>query len=395
MKNKLVKTLGASFAVTTMGAHAGEPAPVLAAPPAENSGDWCDALQGLGTLYKSSDNPWIQEVKLFGRFHYHYGYSDISNNGNDYSGQGDEIRRFRTGLSVKFLNGFKALGRFNIQEGGFRNHEAFSYGGMDELYLEYDFGDTGFFEDLSVGYGRYKLLFGGEEYTSSKKIKTIERSNLNNLFAPVPNRPTGLLVKASRGDYDMSFGFFSAASGDQDWSDWAGGEFYFGSIRRNLGDDSALRADLVINDASEVEDEILGYDWATSLTYDTQLGAWDVMANFTYGDMGSEDVYGIVIMPSYMLIEDRLEAVFRYQWANSSGDIIPATKRNVRKVAGNEDPARGIASGDENHTFYAGLNYFLCDHNAKVMVGAEYETLDGDRVDLEATTLWAAFRMYF
>lgn len=393
MKNKLVKAIGAGFAVTTMGAHAGEPAPVLATPPAENSGDWCDTLQGLGTLYKSSDNPWIQEVKLFGRFHYQYGYSDISNNGDDYSGDGDEIRRFRAGMSVKFLNGFKAVGRAEFEDGGFRNHEAFSYAGMDEAYLQYDFGDVGFLEDFTVGYGRYKVKFGGEEYISSKKIKTIERSNLNNLFVPI--RPTGILMNASRGDYDMSFGFFSAASGDQDWSDWSGGEFYFGSIGRGLGDDSAIRADLMINDASEDEDEILGYDWAAALTYETKVGAWDLLANFTYGDMGSEDAYGIVIIPSYMLIEDRLEAVFRYQWANSSGDIIPATRRNVRNVAGNEDPARGIARGDENHTFYAGLNYFLCDHNAKVMVGAEYETLDGDRVDLEATTLWAAFRMYF
>ena len=75
--------------------------------------------------------------------------------------------------------------------------------------------------------------------------------------------------------------------------------------------------------------------------------------------------------------------------------MIRPNSRNLRNVAGHETPGRGIAGGDDNHTFYAGLNYFLCDHNAKVMVGAEYETLDGDRVDLEATTLWAAFRMYF
>ncbi len=35
------------------------------------------------------------------------------------------------------------------------------------------------------------------------------------------------------------------------------------------------------------------------------------------------------------------------------------------------------------------------DHNAKVMVGAEYETFEGTVTDVEATTLWAAFRMYF
>ena len=52
--------------------------------------------------------------------------------------------------------------------------------------------------------------------------------------------------------------------------------------------------------------------------------------------------------------------------------------------------------GSENHTLYAGLNYYLCGNNSKSSSGCEYETMeqeDGD--DADATTLWAAYRMYF
>lgn len=386
MKNKLVKAISTTLAVTAVGVQAGDQPVANNHSAASSGGSWCEDLKALGDpLYKNSENGLIQEIDFFGRFMYQYGYSDVDNNGVSTSGDGDEIRRMRAGLSVKFLNGFKAVGRANIHDGGFRNHEAFQYGGMDELYLNYGLGSVAGFEDVTVGYGTFKVAFGGEEATSSKKIKTIERSNLNNFFAG--KRATGALLGATRGGYDLAFGVFSSNSIDQDLADWDGDNFYFASAARDLDDNSSLRADLIIGDADTAS--IYKYDWASSLTYQTKAGIFDVMTNVTYGDTGAEDVYGIVIMPSYELIEDQLEAVFRYQWANASGDVLSASKRNLSKID------NGIGKGDNNQTLYAGLNYFLCDHNAKVMLGAEYETLDGTNADLEATTLWAAFRAYF
>ena len=395
MKNKLIQAIGVGFAATTVGALAGDfsDSKIASPPSSGGGGDWCKSIQDIGTLYKNKSNPWIQEVKVLGRVHYQWGHSDVSNFNDDYSGSGDELRRLRAGLSVEFLNHFKAVGRVNLEEGGFRNHEGFSYNGFDELYLEYDAGKVAGFKDVSIGYGRYKIAFGGEEYQSSKKIKTVERSNLNNIFAP--DRATGVLINAEKGDFDLALGVFSSRSSDQDFADWSSGQVYFGSARYDLGKNKSIRADVVFNDSTGSDNEILGYDWAASLTYDTEIGDVDLMVNATFGDMGDDDVYGIVIMPSTFLIEDRLEAVFRYQWAHSTGDTIRPNSRNLRNVAGHEAPVRAIGRGDENHTFYAGLNYYFCDHNAKVMLGAEYETLEGDRVDLEATTLWAAFRMYF
>ena len=395
MNKKLIQVIGAGVTATTLSALAGD---ISVAPPAPvNNGNWCDTLQDMGTLYKDNKSPYIQEIKVFGRAHYQFSYVDGENNTQDFSEDGGELRRLRFGTSVKFLNGFKALGRANFEKGGFRSDQL-GYNSMDELYLEYGFGDAAGFEDITIGYGRYKVAFGGEEQTSSKKIKTVERSNISNFFAP--NRSTGLLVEASHSDIDFTMGVLSTDA-DQTLGQWDEGIAYYGSAALEVptGD---LIVDFIYNDANPLLDEdTFGYEWATSLTNDSKIGSWDLFLNATYGEThAGNEVYGVVVMPSTELIEDKLEAVFRYQYAGS--DNVNGLKINGRAVRNSYKAFTGgtnMNQGDENHTFYAGLNYFLCDHNAKVMVGVEYETLEGGAgvtsVDLEATTLWAAFRMYF
>ena len=142
--------------------------------------DWKDTLKSMGKLY-SSDDGFVQEVKVFGRLHYQYNYSDGELAGQDFSGDYDELRRLRAGMSVKFLDGFRVLGRWNARERGLNDDITF-YDSWDELYIDYSKSDVLGFDKASVGYGRYKLLFGGEEHQSSKRIKTIERSGINNRF---------------------------------------------------------------------------------------------------------------------------------------------------------------------------------------------------------------------
>jgi hypothetical protein len=130
------------------------------------------------------------------------------------------------------------------------------------------------------------------------------------------------------------------------------------------------------------------------VTYETEIGDFDLFTSATYGeDYNGDAAYGIVVMPSTELIKNKLEAVFRYQWLHSEAQNVDASKRIVQRIA-NLDGV-GLPAGDNNHTFYAGLNYFLCDHNAKAMFGVEYETNDGTVADTEATTVWGALRFYF
>merc|ERR1711906_59431 len=198
-------------------------------------------------------------------------------------------------------------------------------------------GDVAGFEDVTVGYGRYKVAFGREAL-----------------------------------------------------ADWNGGVAYLASMELDVaGGDLTL--DYLRNDDNRAQSEEIiknaKYKWAASATYETEVGGFDLFTNATYGEnFDGDNVYGAVIMPSKELIEDKLEAVVRYQWARSSGaDLLRPQSRNVRNVSRN-DIGLNVPRGDENHTIYGGLNYFLCDHNAKIMAGVEYETVDGGAVDSDATT---------
>lgn len=390
MTSKLIQVIGVGVAASTCSALAGDfSADPIPASTSGGGGDWCESLQSIGTIYKNKENPWIQEVKLFGRAHYQYGYSDGDVNGNDFSGDGDELRRFRAGASVKFLNGFKAVGRANFEYGGFRDTRL-GYDNnrgvtpWDELYLEYSHGD------ITFGYGLFKLGFGGEESMSSKKIKTIERSLLNNTVEGGA-RVTGGRVEFSAGSVDFLVGVYTTDGSDETFGDWGEGTIY----QLNAGFE-ALGGDFLVQGLLTDDNQApttVGADWAVSVTYTTEVGAFDLFVNSTYGSYDNGDVYGVVVMPSTFLIEDRLEAVVRYQWAHSTGDDLRLQSRNVRNVY-RADGIRDLR-GDDHHSIYAGLNYYLCDHNLKLMAGVEYETLDGPAVDTEATTLWGAVRFYF
>ena len=390
MKYKLIQAIGAGLAATTVGALAGDFSDTTTSVVEQSSGgsgNWCESIGDLGTVYKSKDNPWIQEVKFFGRAHQQWGYTDGSDNGNDFSGHGDELRRLRFGTSVKFLNGFKVLARANFEDGGFR-HTHIDYDGFDELYLDYTFGNLGVAEDFTLGYGRYKLGFGGEEFESSKKIKTIERSLLNNTYAG--DRVTGARSTFSINSVDYTLGVFTSDSDPETFGTWDGGVFYH--LGAQFG---GFNLQGIFNDSDEVQDEVLGYEWAVSLTYETEVGRFDLFTNATYGeDHDGNAVYGVVIMPSTELIEDKLEAVFRYQWAHSDDDgVLRPQSRNVRNVASRDGV--NLPRGDNNHNLYAGLNYFICEHYAKAMLGVEYEINEGDFADTDATTVWGALRFYF
>lgn len=360
----------------------------------KGAGDWCDTLQDFGELYdvKKKKNPYVQKVEIFGRYQQQWIYSDGSDRGRDFSGYGQELRRFRVGASVEFFDRWKFRGRINLEEGDV-NNTRLHHDDFDTLTIQYESKDIWFMDEPLFGYGLTKIDFGGEWYTSSRYIKTVERSNLATLFSP--DRATGFFSAFETKDFDFVWGIFSSRDRDYALAAWDGGEVYFGSVRTKIGK-GKLRADYMYVDATEEEDEIFGFNWAASVTYDKDIGDWELMVNGTYGRNEDGDVYGIVIMPSTFLIEDRLEAVFRYQWAHSTSlQLRPGNDNHTSIRAIAEADGLRIAPGDDNHSFYAGLNYYFCDENLKLMTGIEYETLTGGITDTEATTLWGALRFYF
>lgn len=357
------------------------------------AGGWANTLKNMGKVYSNDDNGVIQNVKLFGRVHTQWNYSDGDSAGESFDGDGEELRRLRAGASVSFLNGFKALARVNLEEGGFGDTDL-GYDGFDELYLDY--GKKGWlgFDSASIGYGRYKLLFGGEEHQSSKRIKTIERSAINNRFGS--RRPTGVVMNAEKDGVEYILGVWSTEPEDKTWAGWDGGAALQASATFPALD-GELILDFVYADDADADETVFDYDWASSVTYNRSFGRVNLMANATLSEAGDVDPLGIVLLPTYYIIPKKLEAAFRYQWAHSSADSgVPrsSSSRGIRRVAREEGLPTG--SGDNYHAVYAGLNYYLAGDNLKVMTGLEYETIDGDsETELDGVSFWLAARAYF
>ncbi|MEH6518988.1 MAG: porin [Halioglobus sp.] len=304
----------------------------------------------------------------------------------------DELRRLRAGMSVKFLDGFSVLGRWNARERGLDDDITF-YDSWDELYIDYSTSDVLGFDKASVGYGRYKLLFGGEEHQSSKRIKTIERSGINNRFGS--SRPTGVNINLEKGGAEYIIGVWSTELELEKWAGW-GEEVAFQASAILPVAEGELILDFIYADD---EDKVLtpfGYNWAGSVTYTRKFGDVNVMTNATLAE-SRLDPYGFVILPSFFIVDNKLEAAFRYQYSSVSTDLgVPRSSgsRGLRRVALEERV--GTGNGDKYQAVYAGLNYYIAGDNLKFMTGVEYEDISGDRArELSGVTLWAAVRAYF
>lgn len=376
-----------------------------------NGGDWCKNLNTISQLYQSEHNKIIQSFKFFGRFQYNYAYVDGNDvNADNFHQSIDEIRRFRLGAEVKILNGFKLKGNVNLIEDEARSGggSKFAYQDFDELLLTYTSKDIVGLDTVTFSYGRHKVEIGHESHTSSKKLKTVERSALANKI--YGNRYTGFTLVAGRGDWEGAIGYYSLDDNDVLGSLSNHGHALYLSSSHNITD-GELTFDFFYNfDTDEARgtngsDELgVGYRWVASTSFEKKFADWSLIINAVYGNNGGTDYtgnserggnfYGLMIMPSTYLVQDQLELVARYSYQGSEkSEGIRTYSRYFR--AGVHGGDVNVGRGDSHHSLYTGLNWYLCGHNSKIQVGIEYETLSTPSGNADAKTLWAAYRMYF
>ena len=110
-----------------------------------------------------------------------------------------------------------------------------------------------------------------------------------------------------------------------------------------------------------------------AVTWETKKDDFSFMAegiaglNVYNGGAGAQNVYGLVMMPSYRL-SPHWEAVARYQLAGGSNAVVS----DSRYYTTNSDYAKNC---DLQQGFYFGANYYVCPdnpHQMKLMFGAEY-----------------------
>ncbi len=382
-----------------------------------NDGDWCDWLSdNPGLLYeaKKSDNPWIQELLISGRFQYQLGYVDGTDvRGNDFHETHDEFRRARLGLEMQFLKYFHSEITGNLVDdnrfrGGGQDLD-WGFDDFDTLTLTFDFADAfsgGWFDDIEFTYGRMKLKVGEEDHETSRKILTIERSALADKIGGDQGRPTGFLAELEKGDWDIMLGIFSGEVDEVALAGWGAGKAYYTSVAWQATKEFRLLVDHIQNDPKGGED-FLGYAWAVSLGGIYEADRWGLMANLIYGDNGGEahgwddprnrgDFHGAVLMPWYWIMEKRLQLVFQYQYQGS--EEIEGVRIGSRYArASQSTPVVDLDGGygDSHHFFYLGLNYYLCGHNAKIMAGISHEEMRARTDTFDATSYLIGFRTYF
>ena len=418
--NKLAATAALAVLGASLPALAGDAKSIVAPPEPAASKDWCDYLKTIGTIYKNSENPYIQEFKLFGRYQYQAG----SIAGNDVNGDGfnakiDQHRRVRLGGSVKFAQFFKVKVESQLVADGRLVGRDLNWGqpdipwaAYDQVWMSFDakkaFSLDGL-DGLKLTYGRQKFLMSAEAHKSSKKIKTIERSALANTVYRGA-LPVGATVEAKQGSWKFAGSIYSDVLADSEWDsvigDWSGGLAYYVSATKTFENKDELVFDFIYHDDEDDKSaDWFGYDWATSVAYQGERGPWGFMANVIVADHG--DVYsggdhkpdrdglfyGAIGQGTYWLIDDTLEVVGQYSWQGSENDEGVRTNSRLFRVDNGGDVNSG--RGDSHHSLYGGLNWYLCGDSMKVMTGVEYQNIDTPDGNADATTLWAAFRMYF
>ncbi len=380
-----------------------------------NNGNWCDWLSDSpGLIYTSRrrDNPYVQTLRISGRFHYQAAYvSGTDVRGNDFNETHDEFRRARIEGRFDFLKYFRSEVNVNlVSDSRFRGQDLdWGYDTFDEATLRFDIGrlfDSIPLDSLRLTYGRMKLKMGEEDHESSRRILTIERSAIADKIGGDLSRPTGAMLELSKGDWDAMLGLFSGEIDRSTLAGWGAGKAYYASIAWQTTKELRLLLDYIENDAKGGED-FLGYSWGVSLGATYQQDRWGVMANLLYGDNGGEangwsdprrqgDFHGLVVLPWYWLVEKKLQLVFRYQYQGSDeSEGVRIESRYAR--ASHNTPAVDLDSGygDSHHAFYLGLNYYLCDHNAKIMAGISYDEMRARTASFDATSYLIGFRTSF
>ena len=415
VRNKLLaqSALASTFWIPVFGSDKPGSTVLGGIPSSNATADFCDAFVNMGKLYKDADNPLIQEFKIHGRINFQAARFDGNDeNGRDFETDFTEFRRVRIGTKIKFLDYFNLKFAANMALDNRPKGRDLNWGyeNLDEAFIGIDLKKAfriSSLDKLHLLYGVPKFDLGGEAYESSKKIVTAERSGVSNKVYVDGIRPTGFKLSAVKDDWDFLLGLYSTEFNPEFDAKWDHGLAYQGTLGYQLNDEHKLVADFLYNDSGLRDQNQWRYEWALSLRSEYVTDRWGVMTEAFVGDNGDEDngvinsdrqghFWAFVVTPYYYIIPDRLQLGFQYQYAGSSeAEGVRTSSRYLRRNHDDPNVDVGGGRGDEHHSFYLGLNYLLCDHNAKIMTGIQYDDLSTKDGEVTGTTYWFAYRTFF
>ena len=336
-----------------------------------------DSIWTLPLIYQNENNPWIQEFKIKGR----YQWRNVEVN----SDQGDmelhENRRARLGATMKLLYNVEIQGEVDlVDEYSLADDDSFGYHGIDTLYATVRITDG-----LSISAGKMKPKFTYEYTTDSAELPVLERSLLVEQLMPA--KSTGVAIHGENGNWGYEFGVYSGEKSDS-LSGFSDGLFYHARATYNFSDPELedvldrefWHFDYIYNADSDINTAISGYRHAVATGVYLENGPFSLAADVMYAT-GEVDVWGASIMPAIFLVEDKLQLVGRYHFADTDDNDGLILRPRYEQLA----PGLPSIRGDEYHSFYVGLNYLLYGHRVKLMTGLEFASMkDHSSIDIAA-----------
>jgi len=389
----LRKTIAASFVFTTGLAYGGDPGKVVIDDkmPIESS-SFCDIFDA-GTLYEGDG--FIRSVALHGRYHGQFVSQQEEVGGAPDNGFHEyQHRRFRLGFDIEMANDLTFVLEANIADSSGLTREAFIDNFFD-LYLTWEPSD-----DFFLTVGKQKHPFTREDIESSKRNKNIERSPI--VTEVGGGRPWGAVIGFATGDYDHAIGgwLYGGHLDAPAWVDFDSGGGFSYNLSREISETTTLYFDYAYSDneggsspaeGAAAQDYGIPYEHAFAAGASYEKGRFELITDLVgaFNREGSgtipagDDTWGFYVVPSYD-ITDKLEFVFRYAYLDSGRE-----QRTQRFI---------VRQSVENyHTFYLGLQYFICGEKLKLMGGYEVATGEtfGTSSDLETGSWMLGVRSYF
>lgn len=391
----LMITLGALQAGDFEGAIIDDKAPVSASP-------WtvCNLFDNT-TLYEGDG--FIRDVSFTGRYHGQYISQTENESGTTNGFHNWQHRRARLGFDIEFAGDLKLVSSINVSDGsgssfGFTRGVFFNH--WDELYLKWEPDD-----DTYITFGKTKQKITMENMESSKRILTIERSQIVNEVVAA-DYPWQLLFGFNLLGIDHELGA-SVTGADLDstgerwkWLDpdsrgslsYRGNlpvsdstKLYFGYLFTNNSSGFADAA------GSADSDQASQYEHLAHLGTKSEWGSLGLVTDLIYAANreasgpipAGDDTWGVVFLPYYNLT-DKLQFVAKYSYMDSGRQ-----QRYQRYFT------RQYVDG--YHTLYAGLNYYLCGHKLKLMGGYEYASGDefSTGAEIDSSSWVLAVRTYW
>lgn len=381
--------------------------------PKLGDGQWCGWIADEpGTLFDKPTNPAVQSVVIFGNPQWQYSHvSGTDSEGNDFSGDEFLLRRFKLGVRIHFLNYFTSSFASDVEDDGEpkenSDYNSFDYAlqSSDVIFDAKDAFNWDRYDQFQLRLGYFKVPSNAGWARSSNSMQSIERDSLTNYSSPSDSMGAMLSGRLDRWDFDL--GLFSG-NDINNGLDNNSGSFWFARLGYMFGERQrldSLRTDLrlLINNETKTN-ETFQQNWVVSWSTLMRQKHWRLMGdliigeNGNYGDPTQQGSYwGLSLMPSIWLIEDRLEVVFRYQYAEAKeSNGFRISSHSARRIADQEEANINDGYGDKHQSAYAGINYYICGDNTKIMAGLQWDDLQSSNEKIyEGLTTWVALRLYF